>query len=61
VPVLPTYVTERLPLYIMFPRGHYVLAKVKAFVDFITTAIDEKPDSVPVSSQNGRRAQTAAV
>jgi DNA-binding transcriptional LysR family regulator len=61
VPVLPSYVSERLPLYIMFPRGHYVLAKVKAFVDFITTAIDEKPDSVPASSQNARRPQTVAV
>jgi len=61
VAVLPGYVTERLPLYIMFPRGHYVLAKVKAFVDFMTTAIDEKADTVPAPAQNGRRSQTAAV
>jgi DNA-binding transcriptional LysR family regulator len=59
VAVLTGHVTERLPLYIMFPRGHYVLAKVKAFVDFMTTAIDEKSES-PASVRNGRRAQTAA-
>jgi hypothetical protein len=27
----------------MFPKGHYVLAKVKAFVDFLTAAINDKP------------------
>jgi len=61
VQVLPTYVTERLPLYIMFPRGHYVLAKVKAFVDFMTTAIDEKTDVPSDAPQSSRRAQAAAV
>jgi len=41
--VLTEYVSERLPLYVIFPKGHYVLAKVKAFVDFLTKAINEKP------------------
>ncbi|MEP7310983.1 MAG: hypothetical protein ABI859_00245 [Pseudomonadota bacterium] len=45
ISVLPTYVSESLPLFIMFPRGHYVLAKVKAFVDFITTAISENEEA----------------
>lgn len=61
VPVLTNYVTERLPLYIMFPRGHYVLAKVKAFVDFMTTAINEKSESAPEVVQASRRSQAAAV
>ena len=42
-PVLSEYVSERLPLYVIFPKGHYVLAKVKAFVDFLAKTINEKP------------------
>jgi DNA-binding transcriptional LysR family regulator len=42
VSVLAGYVSARLPLYVMFPRGHYVLAKVKAFVDFLVATIDGK-------------------
>jgi DNA-binding transcriptional LysR family regulator len=41
--VLPEYVSGRLPLYVIFPKGHYVLAKVKAFVDFLAKTINEKP------------------
>jgi hypothetical protein len=26
----------------MFPKGHYVLAKVKAFVDFLVATINDK-------------------
>ena len=59
VSILPSFVTERLPLYIMFPRGHYVLAKVKAFVDYMTTAIDEKPDRPPLAVASTRRSQAA--
>ena len=44
--VLSEYVSERLPLYVIFPKGHYVLAKVKAFVDFLAKAINEKPAQV---------------
>jgi len=40
--VLTDYVSARLPLYVMFPKGHYVLAKVKAFVDFLTETINDK-------------------
>ncbi len=38
--VLANYVTNRLPLYLVYPKGHYVLAKVKAFVDFFSSAIE---------------------
>jgi DNA-binding transcriptional LysR family regulator len=41
-PVLSDYVSARLPLYVMFPKGHYVLAKVKAFVDYLTAALNDK-------------------
>jgi DNA-binding transcriptional LysR family regulator len=41
--VLTGYVSTRLPLYVMFPKGHYVLAKVKALVAFLTAAINDKP------------------
>src|SRR5687768_10122164 len=43
VPVLSDYVSARLPLYVMFPSGHYVLAKVKAFVDFLVATMSEQP------------------
>lgn len=39
VPVLSNIVTTRLPLHLIFPKGRYVLAKVKAFVDFFSSAI----------------------
>ncbi len=40
--VLTDYVSECLPLYVIFPKGHYALAKVKAFVDFLSLTINEK-------------------
>jgi len=55
--VLTEYVSERLPLYVIFPKGHYVLAKVKAFVDFLTKAINEKPPA----QINGSTARAARV
>jgi DNA-binding transcriptional LysR family regulator len=42
VPVLPEYVSARLPLYVIFPKGHYMLAKVKAFVDFLAATLNEQ-------------------
>lgn len=54
--VLSEYVSERLPLYVIFPKGHYVLAKVKAFVDFLAKAINEKP-----AQANGQAARSARV
>ena len=39
IAILTDYVSARLPLYIMFPNGHYVLAKVKAFVDYLSASI----------------------
>ncbi len=45
--VLPDLVTEQIPLYLMFPKGNYALAKVRAFVDFLTNEItDENEPSV---------------
>ena len=49
--VLADYVSECLPLYVIFPKGHYALAKVKAFVDFLSLTINEKP---PVAEGTGR-------
>ena len=46
VTVLPDYVSARLPLYVMFPKGHYMLAKVKAFVDYLSAAISDSPKRV---------------
>ncbi len=39
--VLPEVVTQRLPLYLVYPKGHYVLAKVKAFVDFMSAEFEQ--------------------
>lgn len=46
VTVLPDYVSARLPLYVMFPKGHYMLAKVKAFVDYLSAAISDSTKRV---------------
>jgi len=55
--LLPDYVSERLPLYVIFPKGHYVLAKVKAFVDFLTAAINDKPVPALAASRGSRNGQ----
>lgn len=54
VPVLSDYVSARLPLYVMFPSGHYVLAKVKAFVDFLVATMSEQPGETEPASQAAR-------
>ncbi len=41
IALLPDYVSERLPLYVIFPKGHYTLAKVKAFVDYLAATLNE--------------------
>ena len=56
VVVLPDYVSVRLPLYVMFPKGHYVLAKVKAFVDYLVDSINDKS---PPAANHGRAARVA--
>lgn len=38
--VLPGFVTNRLPLYLVYEKGHYILAKVKAFVDFFSAEVE---------------------
>jgi DNA-binding transcriptional LysR family regulator len=44
--LLPDIVTETIPLYLMFPKGNYSLAKVRAFVDFLTAELrDGAPDA----------------
>lgn len=58
VPVLSDYVSARLPLYVMFPKGHYVLAKVKAFVDFLVATMGEK--STKTEPDRARRPASAS-
>lgn len=53
--ILTDYVSARLPLYIMFPRGHYVLAKVKAFVDYLAASIDGQSVPEAVDPRRSRR------
>lgn len=43
--VLPDLVTERIQLYLMFPKGNYSLAKVRAFVDFLTDEIGDENET----------------
>lgn len=57
-PVLTEYVSALLPLYVIFPKGHYVLAKVKAFVDFLSAAINE--NTSPADSPRALRANHTA-
>ncbi|MDY6949268.1 MAG: substrate binding domain-containing protein, partial [Pseudomonadota bacterium] len=59
VPVLADYVSAQLPLYLMFPKGHYVLAKVKAFVDFLVTTMSDsaQPEPAPQAARAKTRAQ----
>lgn len=41
--LLASTVTETIPLYLMFPKGSYMLSKVRAFVDFIASEVREGP------------------
>lgn len=54
IPVLSDYVSARLPLYVMFPKGHYMLAKVKAFVDFLVATMGDKA-AKPEPAERPRR------
>ncbi len=49
IPVLTNHVSARLPLYLIFPKAHYQLAKVRTFVDFVTANIADEP---PVEKQS---------
>jgi len=44
--LLSDVVSERVPLYLIFPKGNYVMAKVRAFVDFFTA--ETKNASFPI-------------
>jgi DNA-binding transcriptional LysR family regulator len=54
VPVLSDYVSARLPLHVMFPKGHYMLAKVKAFVDFLVATMSDKPATKDATAKRSR-------
>ncbi|BAV64423.1 LysR family transcriptional regulator [Sphingobium cloacae] len=43
--LLPDIVSERMPLHLIFPKGNYQLAKVRAFVDFFLAEIENGPIS----------------
>ena len=58
--ILTDYVSARLPLYIMFPRGHYVLAKVKAFVDYLAASIDGQSGPESLDARRSRNRTAAA-
>lgn len=58
VPVLSDYVSARLPLYVMFPKGHYMLAKVKAFVDFLVATMGDKPAKPEPAERSHRPASS---
>ena len=55
VPVLTNYVSAKLQFYVIFPKSHYLLAKVKAFVDFMTTEITEE-QPMPARIETQRKA-----
>lgn len=39
--LLDDIVTERIPLHIIFPRGNFALSKVRAFVDFVRSEMQD--------------------
>ncbi|WJT01020.1 LysR family transcriptional regulator [Novosphingobium humi] len=41
--LLPDLVTETIPLHLLFPKGSYMLSKVRAFVDFVASEVREGP------------------
>lgn len=43
--LLPEIVDAQIPLYLMFPKGNYMLAKVRAFVDFLVARLGDGADS----------------
>jgi len=40
--LLPDVVTEQIPLSLMFPKGNYMLSKVRAFVDFLSQELRDE-------------------
>ncbi|HEY6870690.1 MAG TPA: LysR family transcriptional regulator [Novosphingobium sp.] len=43
--LLPDLVNERIPLHVIFPRGNYALAKVRAFVDFVRAEMPDQDEA----------------
>lgn len=42
--ILPDYCPPEISIYAVFPSRRYLSAKVRTFVDFLSTYFDEKPD-----------------
>jgi DNA-binding transcriptional LysR family regulator len=57
--LLPHIVSYSLPLYVMFPKGHYMLSKVKAFVDFLRVEIGRSDIAAPPTRRPADQAGTA--
>jgi DNA-binding transcriptional LysR family regulator len=43
-PLLPDVVTQQIPFYLIFPKGNYKLAKVRAFVDFMRNEMRDESE-----------------
>jgi DNA-binding transcriptional LysR family regulator len=56
IPVLTDRVSARLPMYLLFPKTHYQLAKVRAFIDFMSANVtDDRPLEKTASAKNSKK------
>lgn len=58
--VLPHAVSHRLPLYVLFPKGHYMLSKVKVFVDLFQAEIGSGEFGAPFAKRSAEQIEAAS-
>ena len=54
VGLLPDIVDEQIPLYVMFPKGAYMLSKVRAFAAAVKVGTSGQRDCCWKTAQNSR-------
>jgi len=58
--VLPHAVSHRLPLYVLFPKGHYMLSKVKVFVDLLQAEVGSGENGAPFVKRSAEQIEPAS-
>lgn len=62
IPVLTDDVSAEVPLYLIFPKAHYQLAKVRTFVDFMSAAVmNEALGAPPRNAAPAAKRRPAAI
>jgi len=57
--LLPEYKTQETPVYAVYPHSHYLSAKTRTFIDFLTTRFAHLPQTKRDGPNGGSDARAA--